>query len=58
VISPGQRRPGRRQRHPLRWLAGLVVALAIFALGIAVGAALNDNPKPNLTVTTTKTLTP
>ena len=28
------------------------------AVGIAVGAALNDNPTPHLTVTTTKTLIP
>jgi hypothetical protein len=35
-----------------------VLAFAIFALGIALGAALNDNPKPNLVVTTTKTLVP
>jgi hypothetical protein len=35
-----------------------VLAFAIFAAGIALGAALNDNPKPGLTVTTTKTLIP
>jgi hypothetical protein len=58
VISRTERRPARRRRHPLRWLAGLVLAFAIFAAGIALGAALNDNPKPDLTVTTTKTLIP
>jgi hypothetical protein len=58
VISSRERRPARRRRHPLRWVAGLVLAFVIFAVGIALGAALNDNPKPNLTVTTTKTLIP
>ena len=59
MIGRTERRPVRRgRRHPLRWVAGLVLAVAIFALGIALGAALNDNPKPNLTVTTTKTFTP
>jgi hypothetical protein len=33
-------------------------ALLLFALGIAIGEALRDNPKPNLTVTTTRTITP
>ena len=58
MIGRPERRPARRRRRPLRWVAGLVLAFAIFALGIALGAALNDNPKPNLVVTTTKTLTP
>jgi hypothetical protein len=35
-----------------------VLAFAIFAAGIALGAALKDNPKPGLTVTTMKTLIP
>jgi hypothetical protein len=35
-----------------------VLAVAIFAAGLALGAALHDNPTPNLTVTTTKTLIP
>jgi hypothetical protein len=41
-------------------LALLAVALAalLFVLGIAVGEALHDNPKPDLTVTHQRTLTP
>ena len=58
MIGRTERRPVRRRRRPLRWLTGLALALAIFAAGIALGAALNDNPKPGLTVTTTKTLIP
>ena len=41
-----------------RWLIGLGVAAAVFALGIALGEALHDNPKPGITVTTTLTLKP
>jgi hypothetical protein len=36
----------------------LAAALPLFGLGIAIGEALKDNPKPNLTVTTTKTIIP
>jgi hypothetical protein len=59
MIAPAKRRgPRRRRRNPVKWVVGLVLAFVIFAVGIAVGAALNDNPTPNLTVTTTKTLIP
>ena len=43
---------------PLLTVAALVAAVAIFAVGIALGEALHDNPRPNLTVTSTKTLLP
>jgi hypothetical protein len=36
----------------------IVAAALLFAVGIALGEALKDNPKPNLTVTTTKTIVP
>jgi hypothetical protein len=57
VIEPLWR-SRRRRRRPGRWLAAAAAALALFAAGMAVGAALNDNPKPNLIVTSTKTLIP
>jgi hypothetical protein len=40
------------------WLAIALGAVLLFALGIALGEALRDNPRPNLTVTHTKTLVP
>jgi hypothetical protein len=43
---------------PIRWLAAVVAAALLFAVGIALGEALKDNPKPNLTVTSTKTIVP
>jgi hypothetical protein len=42
----------------IRWLLGLLATAAVFALGIALGEALHDNPKPGITVTTTLTLKP
>ena len=56
----GRRRQGRRGRRlelrrPLAWVAA---GLFVLAVGIALGMALQDNPSPNLTVTTTKTVVP
>jgi hypothetical protein len=54
---------GRRRRNGARgtgarWAAGAVLAVVILAVGIALGRALQDNPRPGLTVTTTKTVVP
>jgi hypothetical protein len=57
VIEPSLRRAKRRSGPP-RWLVAVVAAAILFAVGIALGEALKDNPKPNLTVTTTKTIVP
>lgn len=52
-------RPRRRRRTSPRYvLLAVAAAVILFAVGIALGEALQDNPKPNLTVTTTKTLLP
>lgn len=40
------------------WLAMAVVAGLLFVLGIALGQALKDNPRPGLTVTHSTTLIP
>jgi hypothetical protein len=57
VIGPAARR--RRRRIPwLPWLAGLVGVILLLSIGIAIGMALQDNPEPGLTVTTTSTLVP
>jgi hypothetical protein len=53
-----ERRPRRRRPAYAAWLAGLLAAAVIFAVGVALGEALHDNPKPDLTVTSTKTLLP
>jgi hypothetical protein len=43
---------------PLRVLLAIAAAAILFAVGVAVGEALHDNPKPNFTVTHQKTLIP
>ena len=42
----------------VRWLLALVAAAILFAVGIAVGEALHDNPKPGITLTTVRTVRP
>jgi hypothetical protein len=43
---------------PLRVLLALAVAAVLVAVGVAVGEALHDNPRPDFTVTHQKTLIP
>jgi hypothetical protein len=57
-VIESSRRRGRRRSTPPRWLVAVVAAALLFAVGIALGEALKDNPKPNLTVTSTKTIVP
>ena len=55
-----QRAP-RRERSYVRWIAIGAAILVAFALGVALGQALNDNPSGsgNVTfVTTLQTATP
>lgn len=40
----------------IRWVLGIVLVAVVFAVGVAVGEALHDNPKPGITVTTVRTL--
>ena len=60
TTAPIGRRPPRRRRTvpAVRWLVGLVLAALVFAIGIAVGEALHDNPKPGISVTSVRTLHP
>jgi hypothetical protein len=58
-LSPAERRERRqrRRREELwRWGIRLAVVLLVFALGVAVGQALHDNPKPGQTTTLERTL--
>jgi hypothetical protein len=59
TLSPVERRERRRQRRQAelrRWGSIVLAALVVFALGIALGQALHDNPKPGGTVTLERTL--
>jgi hypothetical protein len=41
---------------PLRVLLALLAAAVLLAVGVALGEALHDNPKPGVTTTTVTTL--
>jgi hypothetical protein len=60
VIAPSRRPPKRRavSFRLVAAVAALAAAVILFALGIALGEALKDNPKPHLTVTISKTIVP
>jgi hypothetical protein len=59
VTVARERRPRRRRgRRLLWWLLGLGLVALAFGIGVAVGQALHDNPKPGITVTTVETITP
>ena len=51
-----ERRRRRRQAELTRWAVIALVALVVFGLGVALGQALHDNPKPGGTVTLERTL--
>jgi len=60
--TPSLRRPprrrSRRQNAWLRSVAVVVLVLLVFALGVALGQALNDSPPPPSTATYVRTLEP
>lgn len=59
ALSPVERRERRRRRRrqeAVRWSIRVGLALLLFLLGIALGQALHDNPKPGSTVTLERTL--
>jgi hypothetical protein len=58
VIAPATRRRRKPRRPWLPWLVGLVLAAVLLGVGVAIGMALEDNPTPGLTVTTTQTTIP
>lgn len=57
MIAPTRQRPVRRPGRA-RWLVAAAAGLILFGLGVAVGEALHDNPKPGITSTSVRTLHP
>jgi hypothetical protein len=51
-----ERRRRRRRQEATRWGIRVAVALLVFGLGVALGQALHDNPKPGHTITQERTL--
>lgn len=53
------RRARRRRRSGLwRWAGAVVLLVCVFAVGLALGEALHDNPTPGGERTTERTLRP
>ena len=55
-----RRRAQRRGRRgiPWRWIGGVALLVVVFAVGVALGEALHDNPEPGGKQTTQRTLRP
>ncbi len=58
MSAPRARPPRRRRRGPLRAVAAAALLLLAFALGVAFGQALEENPAPGGTQTSVRTLAP
>jgi hypothetical protein len=59
VMSPLERHERRRRKRReeiVRWSLRAALVLLVLAIGIAVGEALHDNPKPGGSVTLERTL--
>jgi hypothetical protein len=56
--AAGRRRPPRRRRRGLRAVVGACLVMLVFAIGVALGMALRDDPEPGGTVTIVRTLEP
>jgi hypothetical protein len=57
VISTPARRRRRRRRSRRGWVLA-VLLVVVFALGVALGQALHDNPRPGGTQTSFLTYSP
>jgi hypothetical protein len=55
-VERDERRRRRRRQELIRWGTRVLLVLLVFALGVALGQALHDNPKPERTVTFDRTL--
>jgi hypothetical protein len=53
-----RRRPPKRRVNRGRLVAGIVLLIVVFLLGIAFGKALNDNPKTGDSTTFVRTFFP
>ena len=55
-VEREERRRRRRRQELMRWALRIGLALLVFLLGVALGEALHDNPKPGGLVTVQRTL--
>ena len=55
-VERNDRRRLRRRRDVIRWSIRVLVVVLVFSLGVALGQAIHDNPRPGGTVTFDRTL--
>ena len=55
-VDRNERRRLRRRQETIRWSIRVLVVVVVFALGVALGQAIQDNPRPGRTVTLDRTL--
>ena len=55
-VERNERRRLQRRRETIRWGVRVLLVALIFALGVALGQAIHDNPRPGQTVTYDRTL--
>jgi hypothetical protein len=55
-VERNDRRRLRRRREVIRWSIRVLLVVLVFSLGVALGQAIQDNPRPGRTVTFDRTL--
>jgi len=55
-VERDQRRRLRRRQEAIRWSIRVLLVVLVFSLGVALGQAIQDNPRPDRTVTSERTL--
>ena len=55
-VERNERRRLQRRRETIRWGIRVLLVALIFALGVALGQAIQDNPRPGQTVTFDRTI--
>jgi hypothetical protein len=58
TVGAAPRRRARRGSGALGWVVRLAVAVVVFAVGVAVGQALEDRPAAGEPITTFATIEP
>jgi hypothetical protein len=55
-VERNERRRLQRRREVIRWSIRVILVVLVFSLGVALGQAIHDNPRPGRTVTFDRTL--
>lgn len=55
-VERNDRRRLQRRREVIRWSIRVLLVILVFSLGVALGQAIQDNPRPGRTVTFDRTL--